>query len=166
MSGKTIPSTPLDALPAAGVAVWLNDLSRDRLRTGDLEPLTHTRNAIGVTTNPTIFAGALAHGAQLREFAATGTSTEAAVATITTDDVRAAADVFAPLHNSTDGVDGRVSIEVDPRLARDTAATIEQAKALWAQVDRPSIFIEIPATVEGCPRSRPPWPPGSASASR
>jgi len=155
MTETTTPTTPLDALTAAGVAVWLDDLSRERLRTGNLEALTRTRNVVGVTTNPTIFAGALAHGdaydAQLRELAAAGTSTEAAVTTITTDDVRAAADVFESVYKATDGVDGRVSIEVDPRLARDTSATIEQARALWARVDRPNIYVKIPATEAGLP---------------
>ena len=155
MTENPLPNPRLDELTAAGVAVWLDDLSRERLRTGNLADLTRTRRVVGVTTNPTIFAGALAGGdaydAQLRELAAAGVSTETAVTTITTDDVRAAADVFARLHESTDGVDGRVSIEVDPRLARDTDATIAQARALWARVDRPNIFIKIPATLEGLP---------------
>ena len=155
MTEDLLPNPRLDELTAAGVAVWLDDLSRERLRTGNLDDLTRTRRVVGVTTNPTIFAGALAGGdaydAQLRELAAAGASTESAVTTITTDDVRAAADVFARLHESTDGVDGRVSIEVDPRLARDTDATIAQARALWACVDRPNIFIKIPATLEGLP---------------
>jgi transaldolase len=147
--------TTLDALTAAGVAVWLDDLSRERLRTGSLADLIRTRRVVGVTTNPTIFAGALAGGdaydAQLRELAAAGVGTEAAVTTITTDDVRAAADVFEDVYKATDGVDGRVSIEVDPRLARDTDATIEQARTLWARVDRPNIFVKIPGTRAGLP---------------
>ena len=155
MTENSRSTTALDRLSEQGVAVWLDDLSRERLRSGNLDDLTRTRRVVGVTTNPTIFAGALAGGdsydAQLAELAAAGVSTEAAVTTITTDDVRAAADVFAPLHESTHGLDGRVSIEVDPRLARDTAATIDQAKDLWARVDRPNIFIKIPATVEGLP---------------
>jgi transaldolase len=147
--------TTLDALTAAGVAVWLDDLSRERLRTGSLADLIRTRRVVGVTTNPTIFAGALAGGdaydAQLRELAAAGVGTEAAVTTITTDDVRAAADVFEDVYKATDGVDGRVSIEVDPRLARDTDATIEQARTLWTRVDRPNIFVKIPGTRAGLP---------------
>ena len=155
MTENSRSTTALDRLSEQGVAVWLDDLSRERLRSGNLDDLTRTRRVVGVTTNPTIFAGALAGGdsydAQLAQLAAAGVSTEAAVTTITTDDVRAAADVFAPLHESTHGLDGRVSIEVDPRLARDTAATIDQAKDLWARVDRPNVFIKIPATVEGLP---------------
>lgn len=147
--------TTLDALAEAGVAVWLDDLSRERLRSGNLDDLTRTRRVVGVTTNPTIFAGALAGGgaydAQLAVLAAAGMSTAGAVTTITTDDVRAAADVLAPVHLATGGLDGRVSIEVDPRLARDTDATIEEARELWARVDRPNVLVKIPATREGLP---------------
>ena len=155
MTENTATATPLDALTEAGVAVWLDDLSRERLVTGNLDDLTRTRRVVGVTTNPTIFAGALAGGdaydAQLGELAAAGVGLDEAVTTITTDDVRAAADVFKDVHQATGGVDGRVSIEVDPRLARDTEGTINQARELWALVDRPNIFIKIPATREGLP---------------
>ncbi|AEI12161.1 transaldolase [Cellulomonas gilvus] len=148
------PSGPLARLIDAGVAVWLDDLSRERLRTGNLAELVE-RGVVGVTTNPTIFASAIAAGdaydAQLVELAAHGADVDTAVFTITTDDVRAAADVLRPVHERTAGVDGRVSIEVDPRLAKDTAATVAQAKALWAAVNRPNVLIKIPATVEGLP---------------
>ncbi|WP_449385248.1 transaldolase [Cellulomonas soli] len=147
-------STPLDRLTAAGVAVWLDDLSRARLTTGNLASLV-ARGVTGVTTNPTIFAGALAHGdayaAQLDQLARAGTDVADAVAQITTDDVRAAADVLLPVHEATDGVDGRVSIEVDPRLAHDTQGTIASARSLWATVDRPNVLIKVPATPEGLP---------------
>lgn len=150
----TTSTTPLGRLVEAGVAVWLDDLSRERLRTGNLAELVE-RGVVGVTTNPTIFASALAKGdaydEQLRELAARGADVDQAVFTITTDDVRQAADVLRPVYDRTDGVDGRVSIEVDPRLARDTQATIETARALWTTVDRPNVFIKIPATVEGLP---------------
>lgn len=150
----TTSTTPLGRLVEAGVAVWLDDLSRERLRTGNLAELVE-RGVVGVTTNPTIFASALAKGdaydEQLRELAARGADVDEAVFTITTDDVRQAADVLRPVYDRTDGVDGRVSIEVDPRLARDTQATIETARALWTTVDRPNVFIKIPATVEGLP---------------
>lgn len=146
-------SSALDRLTAAGVAIWLDDLSRERLRTGNLAELVETRGVVGVTTNPTIFASALAKGdaydEQLRELAGQGADVDKAVFTITTDDVREAADVLRPLHDSTGGVDGRVSIEVDPRLAKDAEGTIASAKALWATVDRPNVFIKIPATREG-----------------
>ena len=148
-------SSPLDRLAAAGVAVWLDDLSRERLRTGNLADLVHSRHVVGVTTNPTIFASALASGdaydEQLGELAHAGAGVEDAVFTITTDDVRQACDVLRPVYDATGTVDGRVSIEVDPRLARDTEATITTARRLWATVDRPNLFIKIPATVEGLP---------------
>ncbi|WP_029287379.1 transaldolase [Cellulomonas sp. HZM] len=147
-------STPLGRLSDAGVAVWLDDLSRERLRSGNLAELVE-RGVVGVTTNPTIFASAISHGdaydEQLRELAAQGVDVDDAVFRITTDDVRAAADVLRPVYDRTDTQDGRVSIEVDPRLARDTDATIASAKSLWSTVDRPNVFIKIPATREGLP---------------
>ncbi|MGO1583410.1 MAG: transaldolase [Actinomycetaceae bacterium] len=148
-------STPLSDLSSHGVSVWLDDLSRDRLTDGSLQSLINDRNVVGVTTNPTIFASALSSGsaydAQVAELAAAGADVESAVGTITTDDVRDACDVFTPVFEATGGKDGRVSIEVDPRLARDTAGTIAQAKELWARVDRPNVMIKIPATEEGLP---------------
>lgn len=147
-------TTPLHQLSDAGVAVWLDDLSRRRTRSGDLAALVE-RGVVGVTTNPTIFAGALAHGEaydeQLRALAAAGTDVEDAVLAITTDDVREACDVLRPVHERSGGVDGRVSIEVDPRLARDTDATTAMAQRLWSVVDRPNLLVKIPATVEGLP---------------
>ncbi|WP_040779935.1 transaldolase [Nocardia pneumoniae] len=145
----------LAALSAAGVSVWLDDLSRDRIRSGNLAELIDTRGVVGVTTNPTIFQGALSQGhsydSQLKELAAQGADADAAIRTITTDDVRAACDVFAPVFEATGGVDGRVSIEVDPRLAFDADKSIAQAVELWKIVDRPNLFIKIPATEEGLP---------------
>lgn len=146
---------PVRTLQEAGVAIWLDDLSRELLRGGGLERLVAERGVVGVTTNPTIFASALAKGSaydeQLAELAARGAGLDAAVETITTDDVREACDVLAPVHRATGGLDGRVSIEVDPRMARDTHATVETARRLWATVDRPNLYIKIPATVEGLP---------------
>lgn len=148
------PSGPLARLTGAGVAVWLDDLSRERLQSGNLAALVE-RGVVGVTTNPTIFAAAISQGdaydEQLRALAAQGADVDQAVFAITTDDVRAAADVLRPVYDATGGQDGRVSIEVDPRLAHDTAATVASAKALWAAVDRPNVFIKIPATLEGLP---------------
>lgn len=145
----------LAALSAAGVSVWLDDLSRDRISSGNLLELIETRSVVGVTTNPTIFQGALSQGhaydGQLKELAAQSADADAAIRTITTDDVRAACDVFAPVFEATGGVDGRVSIEVDPRLAFDTGKTVAQAVELWKIVDRPNLFIKIPATEEGLP---------------
>lgn len=148
-------STPTEKLAAAGVSIWLDDLSRDRIRTGNLAALIHSRNVSGVTTNPTIFAGALANGEayeeQVAELAADGASVDDAIFHITTDDVRDAADVFRPVAEATDGVDGRVSIEVSPDLAHDTEATIAEARKLWDRVDRPNVHIKIPATKAGLP---------------
>src|SRR4029078_11246104 len=124
---------PLAELSAQGVAVWLDDLSRELLASGELQSLITGRHVPGVTTNPTIFASALTKGdrydAQLSHLAEQGASTEAAVFTVTTDDVRSACDVLSPVYRKTDGKDGRVSIEVDPRLARDAAATTDMARA-------------------------------------
>ena len=145
----------LTALAAEGVAIWLDDLSRERLRTGNLQSLIEDKGVVGVTTNPSIFQAAMSKGdaydEQLRELAAAGTTLEDAVFAMTTDDVRDACDVMRPVHDATDGVDGRVSIEVDPRLAHDTDPTIQQALALARAVDRPNVFIKIPATLEGLP---------------
>ena len=143
------------ALAAAGVSVWLDDLSRERISSGNLAELIATRGVVGVTTNPTIFQGALSQGhaydEQIRALAAQDADTDAAVRTITTDDVRAACDVLAQVFTDTGGVDGRVSLEVDPRLAFDTEKTVAQAVELWKIVDRPNLFIKIPATEAGLP---------------
>jgi len=143
------------SLSDAGVSIWLDDLSRERLESGNLQQLVDEKNVVGVTTNPTIFAAALKNGdvyaGQLRELAAEGLDVDAAVERITTDDVRWAADVLRPVYDRTNGYDGYVSIEVDPRLSRDTEGTIAMARRLWQTVDRPNVMIKIPATVEGLP---------------
>jgi transaldolase len=144
---------PLAALSAAGVSVWLDDLSRELLAGGELESLIKDRNVVGITTNPTIFASALSRGdrytPQLRALAESGTSVEDAVFAITTDDVRDACRILRPVHERTGGLDGQVSIEVDPGLAHDTTATVDRARALWAAVGEPNLFVKIPATAEG-----------------
>ena len=145
----------LAALSAAGVSVWLDDLSRDRLTSGNLQELIDTKSVVGVTTNPSIFQAALSKGdaydAQVKELAERGADIDATIRTVTTDDVRDACDVLRPQWEASDGVDGRVSIEVDPRLARDAEKTISQAIELWKIVDRPNLFIKIPAMEEGIP---------------
>ncbi|WP_169985976.1 transaldolase [Microbispora sp. H10836] len=145
----------LKRLTDAGVSIWLDDISRERLRSGNLAALIRDKNVTGVTSNPTIFASALSKGdaydAQLHDLATRGVTVEEAVRAITTFDIRWAADVMRPVFDATRGVDGRVSIEVDPRLARKTEATIAEARALWWLVDRPNVLIKIPATVEGLP---------------
>lgn len=142
-------------LSAAGVSVWLDDLSRERIRSGSLQHLIDENSVVGVTTNPTIFAGALANGSQYAEHVAQLASDGADVATtafeLTTGDVAAACEIFAPVFRKTGGYDGRVSIEVEPTLARDTEGTIAAAKKLWAKVDRPNAMIKVPATKEGLP---------------
>ncbi|MFN3006388.1 transaldolase [Mycolicibacterium wolinskyi] len=145
----------LAALSAAGVSVWLDDLSRARLQTGNLQNLIDTRSVVGVTTNPSIFQAALSKGtaydAQVKELAERGADVDATIRTVTTDDVRNACDVLAKQYEASGGVDGRVSIEVDPRLAHDTDKTILQAIELWKIVDRPNLLIKIPATLAGLP---------------
>jgi transaldolase len=145
--------TPLAQLSAAGVSIWLDDLSRERINSGGLQDLIKNSNVVGVTTNPTIFAGALAKGEAYSEQVATlaeaGTNVTDSVFAITTDDVAAACDIFRPVYDSTDGQDGRVSIEVEPGLARDAAGTVAEAQQLWKKVNRPNAMIKIPATVEG-----------------
>jgi transaldolase len=148
-------SDPLADLSAAGVAVWLDDLSRERLRSGNLLDLLKTHHVVGVTTNPTIFQQAMKEGSaydeQVADLAAWGIGVEEAARMLQTYDVRWACDVLRPAYDASAGVDGRVSIEVDPRLAHDTARTVAEAKALWWLADRPNLFIKIPATVEGLP---------------
>ncbi|MTB72959.1 transaldolase [Arsenicicoccus cauae] len=148
-------SKNLEALAAAGVSIWLDDLSRERISTGNLQEVVDTKGVVGVTTNPSIFASALAKGEkytpQVTELKAEGADVERAVFALTTTDVRDACDIMRPVYDRTDGVDGRVSIEVDPRLAHDTERTVQVAKELSAAVDRPNVMIKIPATVEGLP---------------
>ena len=145
----------LAALSAAGVSVWLDDLSRDRIKSGNLQELIDTKCVVGVTSNPTIFQKALAdsdiYNDQITELAERGADVDASVRTVTTDDVRMACDVLKPQWEASDGVDGRVSIEVDPRVAHDAEKTIQQAIDLWKTVDRPNLFIKIPATEQGIP---------------
>lgn len=146
-------TSPLAELSAAGVSVWLDDLSRERIVSGGLKQLIEDRHVVGVTTNPTIFANALAKGddydEQVAQLAAKNTSVSDAVVDITTHDVARGCDIFRPLFDASDGHDGRVSIEVEPALAHDTKGTIAEGKLLWATVDRPNAMIKVPATVEG-----------------
>jgi transaldolase len=148
-------SDRLKALAEAGVSIWLDDLSRERIETGNLAELVKNRSVTGVTTNPTIFAAALANGErydeQVRRLAALGTGVDDAVFELTTDDVRQACDVLMDTWTETGGVDGRVSIEVPPGLAADTEGTIAAAKALWMAVERPNLLVKVPATTEGAP---------------
>lgn len=150
----------LSELTAGGVSLWLDDLDRTRLESGDgertLRYLIDRRAIRGVTTNPTIFDRALGSGSrhyvdQLSELGRAGVDVDDAIQIVTTDDVRAACDVLLPVWESTGGLDGRVSIEVDPRLAHETDATVAQARELWEILDRPNAMIKIPATRAGLP---------------
>jgi transaldolase len=146
-------SRSLQALDDAGVSVWLDDLSRQRLRTGNLADLVRDKGVRGVTTNPSIFQQALAtsdaYDDQMRELALRRCEVGEAVRALQAYDVRWGCDVLRPVFDRTGGLDGRVSYEVDPRLAHDSDRTVAEAKALWWLVDRPNLYIKIPATAEG-----------------
>jgi transaldolase len=146
-------TTPTADLSAAGVSIWLDDLSRERINSGAFKHLIEDLDVVGVTTNPSIFAAALKKGesyaSQVGALAEAGADVDQAVFDITTHDVAQACDIFAAEAERTGGADGRVSIEVDPRLSRDTAGTIAEAKRLHAKVQRTNVLIKIPATVEG-----------------
>ncbi len=145
----------LGELTKAGVSIWLDDISRERLRSGNLESLVRDFHVRGVTSNPTIFANALAKGdaydEQIKDLALRGVTVEEAARMITTYDIRWGADVLRGVYDSSGGVDGRVSLEVSPYIARDTKATLEEAKRFWKAVDRPNLLIKIPATEAGIP---------------
>jgi transaldolase len=145
----------LAQLTGMGVSIWLDDISRERLTTGNLASLVRDQHVRGVTSNPTIFAKALSSGnayqSQVADLALRGVAVAEASRMITTYDIRWGCDVLRPVYDASDGVDGRVSLEVDPRLARDTQRTIAEARALWWTVDRPNLFIKIPATEAGLP---------------
>lgn len=146
------------ALSAQGVAIWLDDLSRARLDTGTLAQMLTDRHVVGVTTNPSIFQAAITgsddYADDIARLSAEGADAERIVRQLTVDDVRRACDLLTPVWEATGGQDGRVSIEVDPRLAHDTDATISQAAELWAEVDRPNLLVKIPGTTAGLPAIR------------
>ncbi|MEW2114130.1 transaldolase [Streptomyces sp. NPDC005474] len=151
----TATAGTLERLSDEGVSIWLDDLSRGRIASGNLAALIDTHHVVGVTTNPSIFQAAIGSGEgyeeQLADLAVRGVTVDEAVRMMTTADVRAAADILRPVYDATAGRDGRVSIEVDPRLAHETAATIAEAKQLAWLVDRPNVMIKIPATKAGLP---------------
>jgi len=148
-------SNALNELAAIGVAVWLDDLSRSRIQLGSLARMVDTGEIVGVTTNPTIFAKAIGTGEgyedHIRDLALRGTAVGETVRLLTAWDVRAACDVLHSIYERTQARDGRVSIEVDPRISRDAVRTAAEARGLWWLVDRPNLFIKIPATVQGLP---------------
>jgi transaldolase len=144
----------LQTLTDAGVSIWLDDLSRERIETGNLAELIKEKHVVGVTTNPTIFASAIAEGEryddQVSKLVADGADVTKVIFEVTTEDVRNGCDIMKPVYETT-RADGRVSIEVEPDLANDTEATIDSAQKLWQAVDRPNVYIKIPATEEGLP---------------
>ncbi len=149
-------TTALQELTDAGVSIWLDDLSRSRLTSGSLAALVRDKCVRGVTSNPSIFESAISKGAadyaaDLKDLARQGLDIDQVIQRLTTDDVRNACEVMLPVYQSSGGVDGRVSIEVDPRLGHDTDGTIQQARELWDLIDQPNLLIKIPATLEGLP---------------
>jgi transaldolase len=150
-------SDALADLSEHGVSIWLDDISRNRLVTGNLQELIDTKHVVGVTSNPSIFQKALEGSAegdspyaeQVHDLAVRGVSLEEGVRLLTAYDIRAACDVLRPVYDATDGQDGRVSLEVDPRQAHSADQTTAEATALWWLVDRPNLMIKIPATEEG-----------------
>ncbi len=151
-----MPTPALQELTDAGVSIWLDDLSRARLTSGSLQELVVNKCVRGVTSNPSIFQAAISKGAadyaaDLAGLTRQGLDVDLVIQRLTTDDVRSACDVMLAVYQATAGVDGRVSIEVDPRLAHDTHRTVEQARELWNLIDRPNLLIKIPATKAGLP---------------
>jgi transaldolase len=148
-------SDALADLSAQDVSIWLDDISRDRLRTGNLQDLVDTKHVVGVTSNPTIFQKALEKGTayddQVRELKTREVAIDGVIRYLMAYDIRWACDVLRPVFDGSGGKDGRVSIEVDPRLAANTARTTAEAKGLWWLVDRPNVMVKIPATKEGLP---------------
>jgi len=146
-------TSPLAQVAANGVSIWLDDLSRTRISSGALADLIKSRNVVGVTTNPTIFAQSIGKGegyeSQVAELAHSGATAAEAIFEITTKDVADACDIFAGVYSASNGFDGRVSIEVEPGLANDTSGTVAQAKELFAKVNRENVMIKIPATRAG-----------------
>lgn len=147
--------THIDELATIGTSTWLDDLSRERLDSGNLRELVSTKSIVGVTTNPAIFASAMSSGtsydAAIADLKEKGVKADEAVYSLAVDDVRNACDVLSDIFEKTGGRDGRVSIEVDPRISADAEATVAQARELWAQVDRPNLMIKIPATKGSLP---------------
>ena len=147
--------THIDELASLGTSTWLDDLSRDRITSGNLAEVIENKSVVGVTTNPAIFAAAMSRGtaydAQIAALKEAGAAVDEAVYAMSVDDVRDACDIFLPVHERTGGRDGRVSIEVDPRISEDRTATLAQARELWKKVDRPNVMIKIPATPDSLP---------------
>ena len=145
----------ISELSQLGTSTWLDDLSRERLLSGNLKEIISSKSIVGVTTNPAIFAAAMttgtAYDAELSTLKEAKATADEAVYALAIEDVKNACDLFADIYSSTNGADGRVSIEVDPRISDDANATLEQARELWSKVDRPNVMIKIPATTGSLP---------------
>lgn len=146
-------SNSLFEISKAGVSVWLDDLSRARLSNGSLIKLINEDNVVGVTTNPSIFNAAIGnsdlYAPDIRN--AVNLTVDEIITELTCSDVSAACDLFMPVYERSKHVDGRISIEVDPRFARDTKSTIKQGVQLWQKINKPNLMIKVPATAEGLP---------------
>jgi transaldolase len=145
----------IQQLHELGQSLWLDNITRDMLDSGTLKRYIEELSITGLTSNPTIFDEALAnthaYDEGIRERANTGKSNEALFIELALEDLRRAADLFRPIHDASDGIDGWVSMEVSPLLANDTAATIEAAWRIFQQADRPNLFVKIPGTPAGIP---------------
>jgi transaldolase len=146
---------PLRKLGTLGQSIWLDYIRRDLIVSGELRRLIEEDGLRGMTSNPSIFEKAIAdshdYDEDIRALALEGKGVQAIYETLSQRDVQSAADEFRPLYDKTEGADGYVSLEVNPHLAHDTRGTMEEARRLWAALDRPNVFIKVPATAEGLP---------------
>jgi transaldolase/glucose-6-phosphate isomerase len=151
-------NNPLKQLETLGQSVWLDYIRRDLIVSGDLRRLLEEDGLRGMTSNPAIFEKAIVashdYDADIQNMAVQGKNAREIYEALSQRDVQSASDVFRPLYDRTDGGDGYVSLEVSPRLAHDTNGTIEEARRLWTALNRPNVFIKVPATTEGLPAIR------------
>ena len=144
---------PLLRIQQFGQSIWLDYIDRRMILSGKLKKLIENDGIRGVTSNPKIFKDAISEGAEyeeeIRSLAEKGKLTEEIYQALTVDDIRRTADLFRPLYNASEGQYGFVSLEVNPHLARDSDGTLAEARRLWAVLDRPNVFIKVPATLEG-----------------
>jgi transaldolase len=145
----------LKELETLGQSLWLDYIRRDLISSGELRRLIEEDGLRGMTSNPSIFEKAIAdshdYDEEIRAIASSGKGAATIYETLSQRDVRSAADEFRPLYERTDGKDGYVSLEVNPHLAHDTKGTIEEARRLWAALDRPNVLIKVPGTANGLP---------------
>lgn len=151
----TKQANTLIELQGCGQSVWLDNISKAILDSGDLKKLIDEDGLRGVTSNPTIFEkainGSQDYDAALSQLAQAGHTVDEIYETLVIDDIRRATDLFRPLFRTSEGLDGYVSLEVSPKLANETHSTLEEARRLWLRVDRPNVMIKVPATPAGIP---------------